>query len=82
MNAVYRVLAREPVLLGALALAIYNAALPHVGAAWQAVAVAAVAWGQRLFSSPKKAVEDAHDAGYNAAVADVSSLIKPPPIKP
>jgi hypothetical protein len=45
----------------------------------KAALVATVALFVRAFSSPKAAVDEAHAAGYQAAVADVSALTGPPP---
>lgn len=82
MNPFQR-LAREPVLIGAAIIATLEAAAPSLSTGWKIAAGAWVALLQRAFSSPKAAVEESKQAGYDAAVADVSSLqrvIPPPPL--
>jgi hypothetical protein len=76
-------LGREPVLIGAAVLATIDIAVPPVLV--RAAVVAWIALFVRAFSSPKQAVNEAKEAGYNAAIADVSSLVPavpPPPLPP
>lgn len=84
MSKLYAVLAREPVLLGAFVSA--AAFLVVHGSGGQAVIVAGIAWVVRLLStSTVKAKENedkAHSAGYDKAVAEVSSLAAPPAARP
>lgn len=71
---------REPVLIGATVLAWIDVA--HPSDLVKAALVATVAMFVRAYSSPKVAVEEAHAAGYDNAVADVASLtVTAPPKK-
>ncbi len=72
MTHVLARLGREPVLIGAAVLAWLDVVGPSDVV--KAAAVATVAIFVRAYSSPKAAVNEAHDAGYNKAVADVSAL--------
>lgn len=86
-------LGREPVLIGAVVLQAVDVAIPddllhdpspaniRLKLA-KVLAAGVVALFVRAFSSPKQAVNEAKDAGYNAAVAEVSALKLPPPPLP
>ncbi len=80
MSTILFRLGREPVLIGAAVLAWLD--VLHPSDLVKAAAVATIAIFVRAFSSPKAAVDEAKEQGYDKAVADVSSLVKPPPIKP
>lgn len=73
-------LGREPVLIGAAVLAWLD--VLHPSDLIKAAAVATIAVFVRAYSSPKSAVSDARNAGYDAAVADVASLRPLPPPLP
>lgn len=76
-------LGREPVLIGAAVLAWLD--VLHPSDLVKAAAVATIAVFVRAYSSPKQAVTEAKDAGYDAALADVSALkpkLPPPPLPP
>ena len=75
-GGVYRLLAREPVQLGAFVLSVI-VVVWNPGEAGMAVAINGVGWVQRMFSSPKRSVEAAHESGRNEAIAEVSLLSKP-----
>lgn len=72
MNKALSRVGREPVLIGAAFLAWIDVA--HPSDLVKAALVATVAVFVRAFSSPKAAVDEAHEAGYDKAVADVSAL--------
>jgi hypothetical protein len=86
VNTLLRLLAKEPVMLGKVLLAwtTIPITLSSLDDAAKALLIGAVTitvgWGERLLSTPVAAVEEKVQAGYDAAIADVSSLIKPPPI--
>lgn len=78
-------LAREPVLIGAAVMQLVDAAVPdelledptpaNIRLKLAKVALAGVvALFVRAFSSPKQAVEEARDQGYDKAVAEVAAL--------
>jgi hypothetical protein len=74
-------LGREPVLIGAALLAWLD--VLHPSDLFKAAAVATIAMFVRAYSSPKQAVEESKQAGYDQAVAEVSTLqpkIPPPPL--
>lgn len=65
-------LARRPAQLGAAVSAWVAVANPSPAA--MAAVVATVGWVVSSYTSPKVAVEEAHAAGYDKAVAEVSAL--------
>jgi hypothetical protein len=68
VNAVYKALTKEPVLLGAVFLAVGDAAVPE-GSPWRGVVIAAVAWVVRMLSTPAQRVaEKVEEARYVGAV--------------
>jgi hypothetical protein len=82
MTAILKRLGREPVLIGAALLAWLD--VVHPSDLVKAAAVANIAVFVRAYSSPKAAVEESKQVGYDQAVADVSTLaprVPPPPIK-
>lgn len=73
-------LAHEPTLANVVTLWV---AVLNPSPAVMAAVAATVAIFVRSFSASKAAVAEAHEAGYNNALADVSALqpaVKPPPI--
>lgn len=80
MKALLGRLGREPAALGAAVLAWIAVANPSPGV--MAAATATVGWLIRSFSTSKAAVDEAKAAGYDKAIADVSSLQSPPRREP
>lgn len=77
MSKLVAIVTREPAaLVGAL---ITWVAVANPSPAVMAAVTATGAWLTRMASSPKRSVDDAKQAGYNQAVADVSALNAPSP---
>lgn len=67
-----RIVAREPVILGNVALAWF--ALSHPTPGVFAAMTISIGWVVRLLAAPNGAVKDAHEVGYNKAVTDLNLL--------
>lgn len=92
MSGLYKVLSREPVILGKALVATLTIPVQLSGLddATKALILGAVllwvGWGERLFSTSeskaKERVEAAETKGYDAAVSDVNALaaVPPPPV--
>lgn len=72
----------QPVLLGGFALALEEAAFPHLGSAWKVTVTAGISLLQKMYSTSMKHLKEQYDSahadGYSAAVADVNALAAPP----
>lgn len=83
MKTLYKILAKEPVLLGAAAIAVFTAAAPNASAAWNAAAVAVVAWIVRTLSTPtSKVAARVEEAKYVGAVEHQALAALAPPARP
>lgn len=82
MKALPQVLRREPVLLGAALVALFEASFPDASSAWKLACGAGVAWVVRLLSTSnvvsEAKVADASANAKNEALADVASLVPIP----
>lgn len=76
MNAVLNRVAHYPNLANVITLWV---AVLNPSPAVMAAVVGTVGLFVHLFSASRLAIEEAHTAGYDKAIADVSSLTLPPP---
>lgn len=81
-DALYRLLAKEPVFLGSAVTAVYEAAYPETESLWKVAVGAVVAWVVRCLSTPTvvaaervaEVAEVAHIEGYRKAEDDLVEL--------